>query len=251
MLSKASDVRLARSLEPRSLEQSHLLLIDLPDTVIELCTRAFQKAHVEVAVGLSDVSSEIWSKAPDLVLIDVFGGSNSGLGTVAELGTSRAAPFIVVSEATDPIDRAVAIELGATDYIGVPFFDREFVARVRRALVWIHEHAVGIPRGGGVFLVDQLCVDMDRRKAYTARGDIDFTPAEFELLKTFVRLPQQVISREKLAKHSLSENSEVSVRAVDVLVARLRKKLAQAACGELITTVRNGGYMLSKAVKRS
>lgn len=245
LLSKASDVRLTRSKE-----QSHLLLIDLPDDVIQTCGRAFPNARLDVIEGLKNISVEMWSMVPDLVLIDAFSQQNDGLSTVAALATSRSAPFIIVSKAADPVDRAVAIELGATDYISVPFFEREFVARVRRALSSIHEFANYSPRGG-LFVVGQLCVDVNQRKAYTSGGGVDLTPAEFDLLQTFVRLPQQVLSRERLAKQSLSENADVSVRAVDVLVAKLRKKLAQAHCNDLIATVRNGGYMLSKVVKRN
>jgi two-component system, OmpR family, response regulator len=78
--------------------------------------------------------------------------------------------------------------------------------------------------------------------------NIALTGAEFDLLKTFLDRPGRVLSRDQLLDLTRGREADPLDRSIDVLVSRLRRKLADGA-PELFKTVRNGGYQLAAKVE--
>jgi len=79
--------------------------------------------------------------------------------------------------------------------------------------------------------------------------DIELTGAEFDLLKTFLERPGRVLSRDQLLDLTRGRDGDVLDRSFDVLVSRLRRKLADGGASQLFKTVRNGGYQLAVKVE--
>ena len=75
--------------------------------------------------------------------------------------------------------------------------------------------------------------------------DIELTGAEFDLLRTFLERPGRVLSRDQLLDLTRGREGDVLDRSIDVLVSRLRRKLADGGAPQLFKTVRNGGYQLA------
>ena len=77
-----------------------------------------------------------------------------------------------------------------------------------------------------------------------AGGEVPLTTAEFDLLLAFLERPSRVLSREQLLDLGRGRKADPFDRSVDVMISRIRRKLADAGAPEVIKTVRNGGYQL-------
>ena len=95
-------------------------------------------------------------------------------------------------------------------------------------------------------------LDPGRRELLSPDGAfVDLSGAEFDLLLAFVSSPQRVIGRERLLEMSRARFSDASDRSIDVLVSRLRRKLAVTGQAEsLLRTVRGVGYIFTAPVER-
>ena len=152
---------------------------------------------------------------------------------------------------SDEIDRVLGLEMGADDYVVKPFGPRELVARVRSVLRRGATPAMLTPPARRFAFADMI-IDIDARQLTTADGrPVGLTTAEFDLLATLVQNPRRVLSRDQLLERIFGRTAEPYDRTVDVLVSRLRKKLAAAVPeANLVSTVRNGGYLLTEIVRR-
>lgn len=157
----------------------------------------------------------------------------------------RHALSLVLSERSSEIDRVIAFELGADDFIAKPIGGRELVLRIRAVL---RRH--GDERQQPVLEVGPFTIDT-RAETVTCQGEaLRLTSVEFRLLEHLARNSGQVQDRRELLARvwkccDLSgERSGVS-RTVDTHVKRLREKLGPAS--ELIETIRGVGYRLRMA----
>ncbi len=144
-------------------------------------------------------------------------------------------PILFVTARDDEIDRVLGLELGADDYLTKPFSPRELVARVKAVL------RRSANNGGDerVYVVGGVTIDPARRKV-TARGvTIDLTATEFDVLAFLCKRPGRVFSREHLLSEVWGYEAAAGTRTVDVHVAQIRAKLADASP---IRTVRGVGY---------
>lgn len=74
--------------------------------------------------------------------------------------------------------------------------------------------------------------------------EIVLGPIEFKLLRHLLENPERVLSREELIEVAWPGNVYVGLRTVDVHISRLRRSLKQASHGDVIRTIRLGGYAL-------
>jgi two-component system, OmpR family, response regulator len=150
----------------------------------------------------------------------------------------------------DDVDRIVGLELGADDYLGKPFNPRELLARIRAILRRLERTApAATPRRRRSFA--GFVVDLDARSVDSKDGmRVPLTSAEFDLLACFVERPRRVLTRDQLLDWTRGRSADPFDRTIDVTVSRLRKKLeaADPAASDVVTTVRNGGYLFSAEV---
>jgi two-component system OmpR family response regulator len=78
---------------------------------------------------------------------------------------------------------------------------------------------------------------------------LDLTSAELELLIVLVQRPGRLLSRDQLADLTKRRANDVVDRSIDVLMSRLRKKLGDNEKNQIISTVRNGGYLFCARVE--
>ena len=152
-------------------------------------------------------------------------------------------PVLFVTARDDEIDRVLGLELGADDYVTKPFSPRELVARVRTVLrrsgrVAEREEVLGWARCG---------IEVDRRRAHAAGGEVALTSTEFDLLTHLMRAPGRVFTREQLLSAVWGYTASAGTRTVDVHVAQLRAKLGPASP---LRTVRGVGYAADRRPER-
>jgi DNA-binding response OmpR family regulator len=170
----------------------------------------------------------------DLVVLDLGLPGKHGLEVLRDLReTGNRLPVIVLTARGDPDDRVAGLEAGADDYVGKPFHFEELLARIRARL-----------RGdGGKLEADQLRVagivlDIRTRWASVGENTVELSAREFELLRTFLSHPNQVLSREQLLAHVWGYDYDPGSNVVDVYVGYLRRKLGT----DRLETVRGVGY---------
>jgi len=189
----------------------------------------------------------------DLVLLDVMLPGPNGFDLCRALRRSSDVPIIMLSARDEESDRLIGLELGADDYIAKPFSTKELIARIRAILRRTHAGANAPPlRRQQQLTFSGWTLDPGRRELMSPEGAfVELSGAEFDLLLAFVSTPQRVIGRERLLEMSRARLADASDRSIDVLVSRLRRKLASAGEAEsLLRTVRGVGYIFTSAVER-
>lgn len=219
-----------------------------------LTARALQEHGYVVRPASS--AAEMWvafeGGPVDLVLLDIMLPGTDGIDLCRQIRRKSEVPIIFISARGSEADRVIGLELGADDYLAKPFGTRELIARIRAVL-----RRVGSERQPGDFReseahFDGWSVNFPRRELRSPSGAVvELTGAEFDLLGSFLSHPQRVIARERLIELSRTRLGDSSDRSVDVLVSRLRRKLATGTQPAPITTVRGIGYMFNAEVSRA
>ncbi|MGD9614534.1 MAG: response regulator [Alphaproteobacteria bacterium] len=186
---------------------------------------------------------------PSLVMLDIGLPGEDGF-VLARWLRERSARIgiIMVTAATDTVDRVVGLETGADDYIPKPFEPRELLARVKSVL----RRAIGTA-GTGAGAGQEARVRMGRRILDLERrvlcnpedGSEDrLSASEFDLLKVFAEHPNRPLMRDWLLEVTSHRDMESFDRSIDLRITRLRRKVeVDPAHPEAIRTVRGVGYM--------
>lgn len=170
----------------------------------------------------------------DLMVLDLGLPLKDGLEVLRELRRAgQRLPVIILTARGDPDERVAGLEAGADDYIGKPFHFEELLARVRVRLrderAPVREHQL---------MVGELALDLRTRWASVRGERVELSAREFELLRTFLEHPNQVLSREQLLAHVWGYAYDPGSNVVDVYVGYLRRKLGS----DRFETVRGVGY---------
>jgi two-component system, OmpR family, response regulator len=208
---------------------------------------------VEVADTAAAFDQVLARQRPDLVILDLMLPGEDGLSICRRLRSSDRVPILMLTAKSDAVDRVVGLEMGADDYVTKPFDPRELLARVRALLRRSRGHGGrGESEPSRRFAFEGLVIDLDTRRLETEAGKpVALTSAEFDLLACFVVRPRRVLSRDQLLDWTRGRDADPFDRTIDMTISRLRKKVEAAAPGlNLITTVRNNGYLFVPAVRQ-
>lgn len=223
--------------------QALILLVDddaeLSGLVAELMAREGWRTHSVLTAG--DGERALKALHPELVLLDVMLPDANGYELCRRWRAEHPALALVMLTARgDPMDRVLGLEIGADDYLAKPFEPRELVARVRALL-----RRAGPGRADSARLrFDGLELDLIKREVRCGIQTLVLTSVEFKLLVALARAPGQAMSREQLSQAVQVGGYRPQDRTVDVQIARLRRKLADASPGSAwIDTVRGEGYV--------
>jgi DNA-binding response OmpR family regulator len=216
---------------------------ELSAMVAELLAREGWALHSVLTVG--DGERAMAQVKPALVLLDVMLPDGNGFDVCRRWRAAYPQLGIVMLTARgDPMDRVLGLEIGADDYLPKPFEARELVARVRAVLRRQAPERAESPQ----LRFDGLTIDLIKREvlvqAATEMRSVALTTVEYKLLVAMARSLGRPLSRTELSDAVQSGGYRPLERTVDVQVARLRRKLAEAAPGSAwIDTVRGEGYV--------
>lgn len=174
----------------------------------------------------------------DALVLDINLPDGSGLGLLREMraGGDRT-PVLMLTALTSVDDRVQALDLGADDYLGKPFDQRELEARLR-ALVRreADQKGASVVLGPLEYAPAEQVATLDGTR-------LDLTRREAALLGVLMRHPGQVLTKQRLYDSLFGfDDADVGVNAIELYIARLRKKLAGS--GVSITTQRGLGYRI-------
>ncbi|HET7840903.1 MAG TPA: response regulator transcription factor, partial [Terriglobia bacterium] len=180
------------------------------------------------------------ASAPALVILDLKLPKMPGREVCRELKKiAPAQPVIILSAATDEIDKVVLLELGADDYVTKPFSPKELLARARAVLR-------RAKRGNTLadqYSFDDVVIDFAKMELVREGKPIAMTPQEFKILKYFAQNPERVISRDELLNEVWGYECYPTTRTVDNHILKLRQKLEKEPMQPShFRTVHGAGY---------
>lgn len=185
----------------------------------------------------------------DLVLLDLTLPDLDGVEVCRRVRSRYPESVIVMLTARrEELDVIIGLEAGADDYLTKPFRYAELGARIRAHL---RRATPAGPDSAPVWEAGQLVVDVGTRRCLLAGVEIALRAREFDLLARLASEPGQAVSRETLINDVWDENWFGSTKTLDVHIAAVRRRLADAAraAGIVppeITTLRGHGYRLER-----
>jgi two-component system phosphate regulon response regulator PhoB len=234
------------SLEQSMEAQKPLILI--VDDEVELARtvaygfeqEGFLTRHADTGKGA--VEAALSGPTPDLIVLDLMLPDLNGTEVCRELRrheSTRGVPIVFLTARDNEIDRVVAFELGADDYVAKPFSVRELTLRVR-ALLRRSKATRPAPTPSGEQNFERLRVDAEAHQVWVDAGEVSLTALEFRLLHTLLSRRGRVQTRSQLLEDVWGVHADVTTRTVDTHVKRLREKLGEA--GIYVETIRGVGY---------
>lgn len=233
---------------------SRILIVDDDQDICSLVKAYLERSEFEVEVAHDGrmAQSAIDRSSFDLVLLDVMLPGKSGLELCREFKAERNVPIIMLTAMGQLADKVAGLELGADDYIVKPFEPRELLARARAAVRrrQLEREGGDMPPPGN-FEHAGLKVDVTLRTVSTPGGAaVALTFAEFELLALLLGNANAPVSRQTILQTVFGRQAGLYDRSADVLLSRLRGKLAKAGVCLNIESVRSVGYLLAGEVSR-
>jgi DNA-binding response OmpR family regulator len=149
-----------------------------------------------------------------------------------------ATPVLMLTARGEVEDRVAGLDAGADDYLKKPFAAAELKARVKALLRRGPRLADEIVHIGPVEL------HAGARRIVSSGREIPLTAREYDILETLARQRGRVVPRSSLLLSVWGSDDDAASSSLEVLVARLRRKLGAAGAPEAIATLRGVGYSL-------
>ena len=177
---------------------------------------------------------------PNLILLDIMLPGESGIRVCQRIRQADQEVVIVMVTAKDAEEDIVkGFEAGADDYVTKPFGMKELMARINANL----KRSAAPPGGRGrVLEAGDLRLDTKNYTAQVKGSPLNLRLKEFELLAALATHPDELKSREELAKEVWGHVGVGSSRTIDVHIRRIRAALAEKSDYEYVHTVRGLGY---------
>ncbi len=219
-----------------------MLIEDDPELALVL-TGYLTKHEMEVIgaedpyMGLSLLTQEKF----DLVILDLTLPGMDGLEVVSKIREKSDIPIIISSARDDLTDKVIGLERGADDYMPKPYDPRELVSRIRTILRRTSGSDKKREEEAPLFRLDEKS-----HTIFFKETPLELTAAEYDILSMLVRHMNGSVSREQLLYESEHIDDSSSVKNIDVMVSRIRHKIAKIDPDRsYIKPVRGIGYMLT------
>ncbi|WP_236796135.1 response regulator transcription factor [Amycolatopsis sp. GM8] len=225
---------------------SRLLVVEDDETIGGVLEASLRRHGFTVrwertgAGGLVAAEADIF----DLVLLDLGLPDLDGIEVCRRLRAGQpSAVLVILTARQEEMDVVVGLEAGADDYLTKPVRLAELLARVRAHL---RRGPAGAP--ADALEVGPLRVDVTARRVHLGGREVVLRAKEFDLLARLAQAPGAAISRDALMSDVWDAHWYGSTKTLDVHIAALRRKLADAAPAPdevpRISTLRGHGYRL-------
>jgi two-component system alkaline phosphatase synthesis response regulator PhoP len=191
------------------------------------------------AVGLAA------SERPDLIIMDIMLPVLDGIEACKEIRKSSGVPIIMLTAKDQEIDKVLALELGADDYVTKPFSLHEFLARVKARL----RRQNGGPDAlrNEAIVAGEIVLDPSRQSLTVRDRNVAAAPKEFSLLQVLMENRGRVVTRQTLLDKVWGYDFEGEHQTISVHIRWLREKIeVDPNNPRHIITVRSRGYMFKE-----
>ena len=175
------------------------------------------------------------SLTPDLIILDLTLPRLDGVELCRILRRESDVPIIMLTARETHAERIIGLDSGADDYIVKPFDPEEVIARAEAVLRRVKGRVQQVLTRGNITLNETT-------RSVTVNGDpVDLSQAQIALLSTFMRHPNQALTRNQLISLTFNHEFHGFDRAIDSQIARLRKQISRDG-SQPIQTVYGAGY---------
>lgn len=197
----------------------------------------FKVQHV--ATGSAAITAARLQSA-ELILLDLGLPDIDGQQVCRTIRTEVSTPIIILSARSEEVDRVLALEFGADDYLVKPFGMRELVARIRA--VKRRSNSVEPETTLVNQTIGALSIDRRSQRIFVNGVEVTLTPKEFDLLEYLASDPGAVYRRNDIMREVWDTDWYQTTKTVDAHIASLRKKLNHP---DWIEAVRGVGFRLA------
>ncbi len=223
-----------------------VLLIEDDPELAQILINFLNKYDMEVT-GAEDpyVGLSLLAKEPfDLIILDLTLPGMDGLELIPKIREQNDIPIIISSARDDITDKVIGMERGADDYMPKPYDPRELVSRIKTILRRTRKAQTTEKENEALFAADPQARTIMFKGRY-----LDLTAAEFDILSLLIQHMNASVSREQLLYESEHIDDDSSIKNIDVIISRIRQKLAKIDPDHAyIKPVRGVGYLLTDRI---
>lgn len=205
---------------------------------------------VQVAQDAAQLDMLLARQGYDVLVLDLMMPGENGLSICRRLrAAGETIPIMMLTARGDPVDRIIGLEMGADDYLPKPFEPRELAARLQALARRQAMYANGRARAQEPLMqFGPFSLDFASRRLSRDGVEVALTAGEYALLRSLAANPGRALGRDRLLELMQSDfgskGEQVTIRAIDVQIMRLRRLLeTDPANPRFIQTVWGTGYM--------
>lgn len=226
-----------------------ILVVDDEESVCDILQFNLEKDGYDVDVAYSaEEAMENDLSIYSLFILDIMMGRLSGFDLAKIIRNTPGSdniPIIFCSALDQLDDKVMGLNMGADDYITKPFNIPEVLARVRSVLRRSHiSHQIAYEASQGLYEPDiifrTLRMASNEKMVYINGEPLQLTRTEYDLLQFFLTHRNRIYSRDEIISNVWNDDVNVTSRAIDTNITRLRKKLG--IYGNNIVTRQGFGY---------
>ncbi|SCJ67258.1 Glycopeptide resistance-associated protein R [uncultured Eubacterium sp.] len=219
-----------------------ILIVEDDETIAQELSLLLSNAnHITERISdFSDVTKQILSSAPDLVLLDVSLPAESGLTVCSRLRRSSNVPVIFVTAAATSMDELNCILQGGDDYITKPYEPPVLLARIGAVLKRTMQADTDSKR----LTAHGLTLDLASAVISYEGRQAELTKNEWKILSCLIRHQGEIVSRAQLIDYLWDNQVFIDDNALSVNMTRLRGRLSELGMENFIITKRGMGYLI-------
>lgn len=226
-------------------KKPHILLVDDESAITENLAPILERAGLKVTVASEgeEALQKAATENPDLVILDILMPRIDGREVLRRLRQAgNWPPVILLTQVGDSVERAMALEEGADDYLNKPFDPHELVARIRAVLRRARPGQPPLATAARL-VCKNLTFDRRSKRAWRSGEEMVLTPKALALLEYLLTHPDELLTRERLLDVVWGWDYPVGTRAIDTRIAELRRELKDDPIAPVfIETVPGQGY---------
>jgi DNA-binding response OmpR family regulator len=219
----------------------NILVIDDDDFLCESLKKLFETNNYsyQSATSAKEGEETIIIHPPDLLILDLSLPDEDGVNLCRRIRSNYIFPILILTSRVTKGDKVTGLEAGADDYLTKPFESEELLARVKALLRRTNEYSLSM---SNQIVAGPLRIDQKARLAKVNNKNIDLTETEFKVLVLLASNNGKAISRDALFDAAWGYQIDFNSNSLEVIIYRLRKKLADAGAANIVQTVRGYGY---------
>ncbi|WP_296127990.1 response regulator transcription factor [uncultured Anaerococcus sp.] len=217
-----------------------ILIVDDSQIIASSLKKDFEKWGYEVILveDFERVFDLFKQENPSLVVMDIGLPYFDGYHWTRKIRDISNVPIIFLSSKEDTMNKIMAMEMGADDFVSKPFEPELLTAKVKALLRRTYDYK----QGSDKLEKDGLILDLKSMQAGFAGKSIDLSKNEFKILETLMVNAGKVISRDKLMTALWSTDIFIDDNTLTVNISRLRKSLESLGVKDFIKTKVGKGY---------
>ncbi|WP_025209410.1 response regulator transcription factor [Hippea sp. KM1] len=177
----------------------------------------------------------------DIIILDLMLPKIDGLEVLRTLRQDNIkTPILLLTARDSTEDKVIGLDSGADDYLTKPFSFDELIARMRAITRRYHGQTENTIR------IADLKIDLDTHQVKRDEKNIELSSKEYALLELLALNKNRLLTRDQILEHIYDYQYDFDSNVIDVLIARLRKKIDKGFKKRLIHTIRGAGYMLKE-----